>query len=93
MAHGLLCVTCGFQETPHIHPEYLPEGANTCQQFDDGIKHLKDCPRTSCAGNCRVAIRQENWEATRAAHNAQNTLASVRDRKGALSLVVLDIGT
>lgn len=93
MAHGLECVKCGYQETPHLHPEYLAEGQKTCGHFRDGIRHSKECPRTGCAGNCKKTIADQNWAAIAAEHHASNMLAVVTDKRGNKHLVMLDMGS
>ena len=93
MAHGLLCIRCEQQETQHVHPEHLPEGAKCCSKFDDGIKHLKDCPRTDCVGNCKKTIKDRQWAATIAQHHAEHMLGIVLDGRGRPQLVMLDIGS
>jgi hypothetical protein len=86
MANGELCRTCGWQETPHLFPEYGDE--TTCSEFISMVVHKKDCPVLDCNGNCAVSITRQNWQAKCEEHR----MSHVAFMQGP-HLIVLDIGS
>lgn len=105
MADGHLCIHCSRQETTHQYPEYDSNPSEvckgdkyslaTCPGYDDGIKHLPNCPgRRKCAGNCEETIRQLNWAATIQEHRAKNIAVFYRrSPNGPMELGIIDIGS
>jgi hypothetical protein len=61
MADGQSCIHCGYQETPHIYPDYGDPGDPPCSSFDDGVRHRFFCIKVDgerrCGGNCKAFMR------------------------------------